>query len=256
MSKLSLYVLKLEEGKYYVGVTYKPINVRVLEHMQGYGSEWTKKYGPIEVIETVFEVDKYDEDKYVKIYMNKYGIENVRGGSYVTLELPDYQMLTLRKELCLANNKCFICNKEGHYAYECSSMPKNNQIMSDSASSTICCSYCNATLYSKEEHERECVKTYTGPICFKCGRITHVAKSCFAKIHKNGGFVETFLCYRCGRKGHFSPDCTAKEDIYGRIIDNKIEAPYNNPLFDHSVDFKIGTETTSPLYRSSTCGIQ
>jgi predicted GIY-YIG superfamily endonuclease len=56
----SIYILKLEDNKYYVGKT-KNINKRILEHFSNNGSEWTKKYKPIEIIDTFKSNDVFDE---------------------------------------------------------------------------------------------------------------------------------------------------------------------------------------------------
>jgi predicted GIY-YIG superfamily endonuclease len=45
---LSIYILKLEENKWYVGKTYRKVKERFQEHLDGKGSSWTKKYKPIE----------------------------------------------------------------------------------------------------------------------------------------------------------------------------------------------------------------
>ena len=110
----TLYVLELEQHKYYIGKTSRPVNERIFEHIDNNGSEWTKKYKALNLIEIVNNIDKYDEDKYVKKYMDTYGINNVRGGSYVSIDLPDYQIKSLEAELCTSNNKCFRCLYIGH----------------------------------------------------------------------------------------------------------------------------------------------
>ena len=73
-----IYVLKLKENKYYVGKTNNP-SFRLDDHFNRNGSKWTQKYKPIRVLK-LFKGDKYDEDKYVQKYMDKYGIKNVRRG--------------------------------------------------------------------------------------------------------------------------------------------------------------------------------
>ncbi len=83
-----IYVLKCQQNKYYVGKTNNP-NVRLESHGTTEGSAWTKKYKPIKVMELIKNCDDYDEDKYTKMYMDKYGIENVRGGSFVSIKLDD-----------------------------------------------------------------------------------------------------------------------------------------------------------------------
>ena len=85
-----VYLLKLQDEKYYVGIAVDP-NKRFLEH-QKQGKDcpnWCKKYKAIKIIET-FET-KYKgmkdatliEDIYTLKYIEKFGSENVRGGRYL-----------------------------------------------------------------------------------------------------------------------------------------------------------------------------
>jgi hypothetical protein len=46
------------------------LSTRIEEHFRASGSEWTKKYKPIKVVETKLNADDFDEDKYTKIYMS------------------------------------------------------------------------------------------------------------------------------------------------------------------------------------------
>lgn len=114
----TIYVLELKEGKIYVGKTDKFVKERIIEHIKHYGSAWTQKYEPIRLIETSYG-DVFDEDRFTKKYMMLCGVENVRGGSYVEVELPDYQLKALNLELCSVLNKCFKCGMSGHYANSC-----------------------------------------------------------------------------------------------------------------------------------------
>ena len=95
---LSIYVLKLEENKWYVGKTYKKVKERFQEHLDGNGSSWTKKYKPITIhyIENTCGPDKgaeyWQENALTLEYMENYGIENVRGGSYTNVVLYPEQL--------------------------------------------------------------------------------------------------------------------------------------------------------------------
>ena len=85
-----IYALRLVKGKYYIGKTNNPC-FRLDTHFNSRGSVWTKLYKPIEVIELVSNCDNYDEDKYTMKYMDRYGIDNVRGGSFVSLKLLQFR---------------------------------------------------------------------------------------------------------------------------------------------------------------------
>lgn len=115
----TIYVLLCENNCYYIGKTTRPISERVEEHFNNCGSEWTKLNKVIKVVETKMNADDFDEDKYTKMYMRKYGIDKVRGGTYTQVTLPYYSKKTLEKELCTATDLCFRCNRSGHFAHQC-----------------------------------------------------------------------------------------------------------------------------------------
>ena len=82
-----LYVLKLEQGKYYVGITSRTPEARFEDHVNGCGAEWTKVYKPIKIVQTVdlgvttYERTEAYENKVTRRYIKEYGIDNVRGGN-------------------------------------------------------------------------------------------------------------------------------------------------------------------------------
>ena len=82
--KTDIYVLNLENGKKYVGKTADFDN-RMYAHFNGNGSKVTKKFKPIngEIVDTCpgFFASKL-EQKYTNKNIQKYGYNNVRGGSY------------------------------------------------------------------------------------------------------------------------------------------------------------------------------
>ena len=113
-----IYVLQLEQEKYYIGKTKNP-NFRIEQHFRSGGAEWTKKYTPISIIEIIPNCDDYDEDKYTRKYMDNYGIDNVRGGSFCEVILDKTTIQLLEKMSKTTQNKCFTCGIIGHFSKEC-----------------------------------------------------------------------------------------------------------------------------------------
>ena len=48
-----LYILLLENNKYYIGITLN-LNQRLAQHFTGEGSQFTKKYRPLEVHKIIY----------------------------------------------------------------------------------------------------------------------------------------------------------------------------------------------------------
>lgn len=113
-----IYILRLNRGKYYVGKTYCP-QKRLQDHFSNRGSVWTKKFKPIEPVEIIPDCDHFDEDKYTKKYMDKYGINNVRGGTFSSVKLQKEEIKFLEKSILSSKDHCFVCSKKGHFANNC-----------------------------------------------------------------------------------------------------------------------------------------
>jgi predicted GIY-YIG superfamily endonuclease len=148
----SLYVLQLSGGKYYVGTT-RDIKRRVEEHARGDGSEWTRQHKLVKVIETRRLKDEHDENNTTKDLMKKYGVDNVRGGSYSQVQLPSAYRKALEAELRTSTNACFKCGKQGHYANQC-----------------------------EDEEEEE-------DGCYRCGRAGHYERECYAFTSVDGEYL-------------------------------------------------------------------
>lgn len=186
MSK-TIYVLLCAERKYYIGKTIRPMHERTLEHFaSSYGaSAWTKKYPPICIVETFQCASEYDEDNYTKKYMRLCGIANVRGGSYVQIELPEYKVRALEDEFSSADDSCFKCHKPGHFMSRCPQWKDVNQrkdveYRKDVDQEGWCCAFVKAAI------EGLLLALSTSSVCQRCGRDSHTIRNCYAKWHING----------------------------------------------------------------------
>ena len=122
-----IYVLKMysstsvKESKYYVGVT-TDVDKRFEEHKSREGgAEWTKycDLDIIEILETFDMKSPFDEDMKVKEMMLKYGIDNVRGGTYSQCTLSPEQIHLLNREINHATGACLQCGSPDHWINEC-----------------------------------------------------------------------------------------------------------------------------------------
>ena len=109
-----VYVLELENSKYYIGYSNN-VNERLYKHFYKNGSEWTKKYKPIKLLECVMG-DKIVEKSKTLEYMTKYGWENVRGASWCQVDLksaPDLLSKSMNSNFLSSNNNSpDVCHKK------------------------------------------------------------------------------------------------------------------------------------------------
>jgi hypothetical protein len=117
-----IYILELQENKYFIGKTTNPF-FRINECMDENFSEWVEKYKPYNIELLIANCHDWELEDYTEIYINKYGVDNVRGGSYISivpyLELGkkyNNRCLTCRKKCQSSKKSCFKCNvMSGNY---------------------------------------------------------------------------------------------------------------------------------------------
>ena len=219
--EVSIYILELADGKYYIGESFNP-QKRISGHFNGTGSAWTKKYKPKSIVDVISNCDRFDEDKYTKIYMARYGIKNVRGGSYCQIKLSDETKKLLRKEIRASDNKCYYCGQGGHFIINCPLKKKCSRCQRTSHTKSEC--FAKTTLSGKFIGETK--------MCFKCKRKGHSLPECYAKKDVRGNPITWNGCGRCGRKSHWAFRCSKKKDVFNRPVDStlwsKIVSSVNN----------------------------
>jgi len=243
----NIYILKLENNKYYVGKS-NDLDTRAAAHINGSASSWTKKYKPISVEQIITNASPYDEDKYTIEYMDKYGIDNVRGGIYVSESLDTTQRNDINKRIWGANDCCTQCGRKGHFVKNCQSTKDitGQYINKEEYIQVWQCDHCDNQYEDKNEcakHEKSCKNKKSVKTCFQCNETGHYANECpnkeetfncrycdkefetqkGATFHENvhcKSITKQNGCYRCGRSGHYSNDCYAKTDVDGYQLDS------------------------------------
>jgi ferredoxin len=212
----NIYVLKLEQNKYYVGKT-KNVAQRYQEHLQGLGSSWTRKYKPVKLDTVIENASPFDEDKQVKIYMAQFGIENVRGGTYVAETLTDEQLQTLKAEIRSSNDLCNKCGRPSHFFKDC-------YAKSDTDGNVI------DTNTNDQMSKLDLISTIIGAAVSAAVKealisLDLVPKKLIKKVVKKPSKptvpeqkIDSDACHRCGRTGHFAKGCYAKTHINGYDI--------------------------------------
>jgi hypothetical protein len=166
-----IYVLELTNNKYYVGKTKNPI-YRMTDHFTDGGSAWTKKYPPISIRELRPDRPDIDEQIVTQEYMNKFGIDNVRGGPWCKIFLDSSEKRIIDGIIKSGTDVCYKCGEKGHFSNKCvTRKPPHN----------------NAFPFRVPTIRKKIAA------CKRCGRKNHNHYSCYAKTHIRG--------YSLGRRG-------------------------------------------------------
>lgn len=241
-----IYILQLENNKFYVGKTQYP-DFRLEQHFNNQGSQWIIKYKPIQLIKLI-QGDNFDEDKYTRIFMAQYGIDNVRGGSYCQFELSEETKNHLQREIEGAKDLCFNCHQPGHFIKDCKMgkdvIMKSGVVMRDCEMSNggmngdvVMKDYginksdiimkndgMNGDVVMKDSGMNKGVKVKnvmkekSDKKCKRCGYYGHKKSDCHAKTHSDGTPFQIKKCSKCKRSGHNAKKCYAKTDIDGNKI--------------------------------------
>lgn len=213
--RVTIYVLALTHGKFYVGKTSRPnVEDRLDEHKRGNGSAWTKRYPPLAVADVIHNADPFDEEKVTKQWMLQHGVANVRGGSYSRVELPPEEIASIEHQLRGITDQCFKCGQSGHFANKCTAVVEDDDSSEEGEEEEGVCGRCG-----REGHDTSAcyAKTHRGGLnwCLRCGREGHNEASCYARSHAVLTEFPDECCARCGREGHARAECYAKTHASG-----------------------------------------
>jgi len=166
-AECTLYALQCKKGKYYIGRVNGPsVEARFMQHCSGEGgSTWTQMYEPLKVDDQKTGT-VYDEDSWTLRYMAKYGVENVRGGTYCQPQLSQDQLDEIKRKIDGAHDKCFRCGSGDHFAANCPVVSVPNR--------------------RSRSRSRSPVRRQQALQCFRCGHSSHFARECYAKHDING----------------------------------------------------------------------
>ena len=156
----NIYILKLEQNKYYIGKTNN-IDKRILQHKNNsrFSAAWTKKYKYISTDNIILNASPFDEDRYTLEYMDKYGIDNIRGGRYVKIILDKDDIYNIQQSIWSATDCCIRCGNQDHFIQDCdvNNITVDTAILEDIKDKL----YCN-----------------------RCGRTSHNEIDCYANLNK------------------------------------------------------------------------
>ena len=115
-----VFVLKLQNGKYYVGNSVDENGIRaIMKQKRKFNLKWLNEYKPLEILNVYNNGDIFDLDKLTKQMMAAHGIENVRGGAYEEWRLSRSDINHIEKEIFSALGMCMYCGSNMHRTAFC-----------------------------------------------------------------------------------------------------------------------------------------
>ena len=133
---VNIYVLELQGKKYYVGKTNHTFR-RFNQHKTGSGAKWTQKHKVEDLFAFHKDMKDSDENKITIQMMKKYGVRNVRGGSWTKVNMTEAEIKRLenkinargrrrrttktpqKKAMASKKKSCTRCGRTSHTVEKC-----------------------------------------------------------------------------------------------------------------------------------------
>ena len=107
MNKLYTYFISLENDKMFLYTDFKEDESTIIKKAEE-RFQYMQIHRPCKIVFTLETTDVYDVDKYVKQFMHMFGVNNVRGGSYVdiTLDQKTLEFIENEREIACLEYYC------------------------------------------------------------------------------------------------------------------------------------------------------
>jgi hypothetical protein len=115
----------------------------------------------------------------VRFYMAMYGIDNVRGGKYISKILDPYDREYLNSQIWDIRGNCYLCGHKGHSPDRCNN---THTIEGSLIKYDFECNHCYKVFddyVERKEHIKKCSReSYNIRNCFVCGKLEHFGSTC------------------------------------------------------------------------------
>jgi len=197
----NIYILRLEQNKYFIGEAVN-LEKRLKDHSEGKVSQYTNIYRPISIKKIIPDSNPKHLDKYVIKYMEKYGMNMVRGGSFENEILTKEQIKYLKSQGIKEQQQQSITQEQQKQkSYEQPTLTLQEQQMIEQQ------------LYQEEilQQPKQIMQRRRPESSLK----QDVLK---IPIRQANG-----TCYICGLDGHYKENCTRNQEINGYDNEEELE---------------------------------